>query len=219
MNIKSYPLKRTQWCDEKTRKRHVVWHGTAGRTRHTPSSGRPGRATTSIDGWNSDALRVGAPYLVDRDGTIYRTFDDAYWIHHLGLKGSNSRYDRTSVAIEFANELALELEGDRLYAFGYQTPNTVYTGPFFAKAWRGARYFAQLDEAQVDAGIELTLDICRRHDIAPAFYYPSTTYDYPRCFEVATIVCHSNCRDDKSDLCLPEWVYQKISAAGIRMVS
>jgi hypothetical protein len=24
-----------------------------------------------------------------------------------------------------------------------------------------------MDEAQVDAGIELTLDICRRHDIEP----------------------------------------------------
>ena len=50
-----------------------------------------------------------------------------------------------------------------------------------------------------DAGIELTLDICRRHDIEPSFYYPSTTFDFPRCFQVATIVCHSNCRRDKTD--------------------
>ncbi len=63
MNIKSYPLKRGQWFEEATEKKYVVWHGTAGRTLHTPSSGRPGRATTSIDGWNLDALRVGAPYL------------------------------------------------------------------------------------------------------------------------------------------------------------
>lgn len=63
MNIKSYPLKRGQWFEEATEKKYVVWHGTAGRTLHTPSSGRPGRATTSVDGWNLDALRVGAPYL------------------------------------------------------------------------------------------------------------------------------------------------------------
>jgi hypothetical protein len=31
------------------------------------------------------------------------------------------------------------------------TPNTVYTGRFFAFDWRDAHYFAQLDEAQVDA--------------------------------------------------------------------
>jgi hypothetical protein len=36
---------------------------------------------------------------------------------------------------------------------------------------------------------------------------------------VATIVCHSNCRADKTDLCLPEWVYEKIEAAGIRLQS
>ena len=53
MNIKNYPLKRGQWFEEATEKKYVVWHGTAGRTLHTPSSGRPGRpgrATTSIDG-------------------------------------------------------------------------------------------------------------------------------------------------------------------------
>jgi hypothetical protein len=75
------------------------------------------------------------------------------------------------------------------------------------------------DEAQVDAGIELTLDICRRHDIEPSFYYPSTTFDFPRCFQVATIVCHSNCRRDKTDLALPDWVYERVEGAGIRLVS
>jgi len=41
------------------------------------------------------------------------------------------------VAIEFANELALDLDGDRHYAFGMNTPNTVYTGPVFNYDWRG----------------------------------------------------------------------------------
>ena len=219
LNIKPYPLKRGQWFPEKTRKTHVVWHGTAGRTSSTPAAGRPGRATTSIDGWNLDAARVGAPYVVDRDGTIYKTFDDAEWIYHLGIKGTNGRYDKSSVAIEYANELAVTVDEDRVYAFGIETPNTIYNGPFVAYKWRGAEFFAQLDEAQIDAGIALTLDICRRHNLDPVFYYPSTTYDYPRCFEVATIICHSNCRKDKTDLYLPKWVYEKIEAAGIRMQS
>jgi len=219
MNIKPYPLKRGQWFADMTVKKYVVWHGTGGRTSHTPVYGRPARATTSIDGWSLNSDRVGAPWLVDRDGTVYKTFEDSAWIYHLGLKGTNGRYDKSSVAIEFANELALDLEGDRLHAFGMSTPNTVYTGPFFSYDWRGHGYFAQLDEAQVDAGIELTLDVCRRHDIDPVFYYPSTTFDFPRCFQIATIVCHSNCRADKADLCLPEWVYEKIQAAGIRLQS
>jgi N-acetylmuramoyl-L-alanine amidase len=217
MKIKSYPLKRGQWTEEVTPKQYVVWHGTRGRTIHTPASGRPGRATTSIDAWNLDAQRVGAPYLVDRDGTIYQTFDDSGWIYHLGLPGTGNRYDRASVAIELANELELTLDGDRLHAFGMNTPGTVYDGPFFTHEWRGALHFADFDEPQIDALIELTLDICRRHEIEPVFFFPSTTYDFPRCFQVATIVCHSNCRRDKLDLCLPEWVYQKIEAAGIRL--
>jgi N-acetylmuramoyl-L-alanine amidase len=219
MNIHSYPLQRGQFVPEMSVKRFVVWHGTGGRTAHTPVSGRPAKATTSIDGWNRNADRVGAPWLVDRDGTVYKTFEDCAWIYHLGLPGTRGRYDRSSVAIEFANEGPLELDGDRLYAFGTITPNTVYTGPLLTHAWRGFDFFAQLDEVQVDAGIELTLDVCRRHDIEPVFYYPSTTYDFPRCFQVATIVCHSNCRGDKTDLCLPGWVFEKIEAAGIRLVS
>lgn len=219
MNIKPYPLKRGQWFPQLTTKKYVVWHGTAGRTHHSPPSGRPGRATTSIDGWNLNEDRVGAPWLVDRDGTIYKTFEDLGWIYHLGLKGTNGRYDKSSVAVEFANELALLQDGNRLYAFGMNSPSTAYTGPFLTYRWRGADLFAQVDEAQVDAGIELTLDICRRHDIEPVFYYPSTTFDFPRCFEVATIVCHSNCRADKLDLCLPDWAYEKIEAAGIRLQS
>lgn len=219
MNIIPYALRTNQWFHEPTAKKYVVWHGTAGRTAHTPVGPRAGQATTSIDGWNLNAERVGAPYLVDRNGTIYKTFDDAEWIYHLGLKGTNGRYDRASVAIEFANELGLTLDGDRFYAFGMQTPNTIYTGRVMSEEWRGFQHFAQFGEAQIDAGIELTLDICRRHEIDPIFYYPSTTLDFPRCFQVATILCHSNCRADKTDLFLPKWVYEKIEAAGIKLKS
>ena len=219
MNITDYPLKRGQFYEEPTKKQFVVWHGTEGRTHYTPASGRPGRATTAIDSWNLDANRIGAPWLVDRDGTVYKTFDDAGWIYHLGLAGTRARYDRFSVAVEFANEGPLTLDGDRLHAFGMNTPNTIYTGQHFASEWRGESFFAELDEAQVDTGIALTLDICQRHGIDPVFYYPSTTYDFPRCFQVATIVCHSNCRKDKTDLFLPDWVFQKIEAAGIPLRS
>ena len=73
------------------------------------------------------------------------------------------------------------------------------------------------DEAQIDAGIELTLDsagVTRQ----PGLHYPSTMFDFPcAAFRVATIVCRSNCRRDKLDLALPDWVFQKIEAAGIRL--
>ena len=56
MNVQQYPLKKGQYFPDLTAKKFVVWHGTAGRTMHTPVSGRPGKATTSIDGWNSPRI-------------------------------------------------------------------------------------------------------------------------------------------------------------------
>lgn len=142
MKVHSYPLKRTRFFPDQVVKKYVVWHGTAGRTAHSPVSGRPGKATTSIDGWNRNADRVGAPWLVDRDGTVYNTFDDSGWIYHLGLTNTNAVYDKRSVAVEFANEGPLEFDGNRLHAFGKITPATVYTGPFFSYDWRGHGQFA-----------------------------------------------------------------------------
>lgn len=219
MNIKNYPLKAGQWMAEVTKKRYVVWHGTQGRTRDTPSNGKPGRATTTIDTWNSDTTRVATAWLVDRDGTIYKAFDDRQWAYHLGVPGPMGKYDKQSVGIEIANELGLDRIGNKFYAFDKVTPNTEYKGKYFMRNWRGHEYFASLDEAQVDACIELTLDICERHSIDPVFFSPSTTYAFPLCFDSATILCHSNCRKDKIDLILEPWAWDKIKAAGIKVVT
>jgi hypothetical protein len=217
MNIIDYPLNPGQWVAKKTPKACVVWHGTRGRTAATPYNGQPGQATSSIDYWNSNTQRVGAPWLVDRDGTIYRTFDDREWIVHLGI-GTDYSYEQATVGIEIANELDLIATGGQLYAFGEVKPNTRYIGKHFVQKWRGGEYWASMDEAQVDACIELTLDICERFSIDPVFYYPSTNFDAD-CFTKAQIICHSNCRQDKLDLLLEDWVWDKIQAAGITLSS
>lgn len=215
MNIKPYPLKAGQWMNTVTPKKYVVWHGTTGRTSATPINGQPGKATSTIDWWNEDPKRIGTPWVVDRDGTIYKTFDDREWIAHLGIPNTQNKYDKASVGIEIANEVDLQLSGDQLYAFGQIKPSTRYIGKHFVEPWRSGKYWASLDEAQVDATIELTLDICNRFSIDPLFYYPASGFDYPNCFEKATILCHSNCRQDKTDLLLESWVWDKIKAAGI----
>ena len=219
MNIKPYPLKPGQWKATVTPKKYVVWHGTTGRTSATPINGQPGKATSTIDWWNNEpeSKPIGAPWVVDRDGTIYKTFDDREWIFHLGLPNTNGKYDKASVAIEIANEVDLKLDNGNLYAFEEIKPSTRYIGKHFVEPWRDGEYWASLDEAQVDATIELTLDICNRFSIDPVFYYPSTKFDYPYCFEKATIICHTNCREDKTDLLLEPWVWDKIRAAGITL--
>ena len=217
--IKDFPLDDDQYVRTKTKKTHVVWHGTMGRTRHTPFNGKPGDATSSISGWNTDSLgRVGATYLVDRDGTIYRTFDEQFWIFHLGIKNSDGAFDKVSVGIELANELCLIPDNGKLYAFDKISKNTEYVGPVLQQDWRDFEFWAKLDEPQVDATIALTLEICERNNIEPKFFKPSTTFDHPGCFERATILCHSNCRKDKRDMILEDWVWEKIAAAGIPTV-
>ena len=219
MNIEDYPLDDDQWYASPQSKTHVVWHGTQGRTAKTPFNGQPGKATSSIDGWNGTPDHVGTPYLVDRDGTIYRTFkDDAEWIFHLGLKGTNGQFDKASVGIEMANELELTKSDGSYYAFDRVSNNTRYVGEVVQAAWRGNQYYAALDPAQIDAAIELTLDICQRHDIPKRFFYPSTDFAGTRCFEVASIICHSNCRADKTDLYLEDWVWEKLRSAGFALI-
>jgi hypothetical protein len=219
LKIVDYPLKAGQFLDEKTKKTHVVWHGTMGRTAATPFNGKPGKATSSIDAWNNNPDRVGTPWVVDRDGTVYRCFDDSKWIFHLGLSNTNGKFDKSSVGIELANELCLLKDNGKYYAFDKVSPNTEYVGKTFDQSWRDFDHWAALDEAQIDAAIELTLDICKRNNISPKFYKPSTTFDYPACFTKATIICHSNCRKDKTDLILQDWVWDKLKAAGILTVS
>ncbi len=219
MNIQDYPLNNGQFVKQVTSKTRVVWHGTMGRSVHTPYNGNPGQATTSIDGWNSDSLgRVGATYLIDRSGQIFRTCDEKYWIYHLGLSGTKGKYDKTSIGIELANELSLIKDNSKYYAFDKIHKNTEYVGPVFRRPWRGVDHWARLERAQVDAAIALTLDICSRHNIKPKFYWPSTTFDYPRCFQRATILCHSNCRRDKKDIILEDWVLHKLRRAGVTIV-
>jgi hypothetical protein len=105
----------------------------------------------------------------------------------------NSGYAKSSVTIEFANarprprrppphRLRHEHLEHRLHRPALRLRRCDYS------------YLARLDEAQVDAAIELTLTTCRHHEIDPSFYYPSMAFEFPRCFQVATIVCHSNCR-------------------------
>ena len=219
MKIVDYPLSSGRWFAQKQLKKYIIWHGTQGRTAYTPSNGRPGEATSSIDGWNAAKKHIGTPFLVDRDGTIYRTFkDDREWIFHLGLAGSKGQYDKASIGIEFANELELIAVDGKFYAFDCIQKNTEYTGPRVQRTWRGHDWWARLDEAQVDAAIELTVDLSTRHGIPKTFYYPSTVYDFPHCFEVAGVLCHSNCRKDKTDLILEDWVWAKLRAAGFQLV-
>lgn len=75
---------------------------------------RPRRSTAGTTTRNASARPASVRLLThqgaSRDDAIDQTFDDAGWIFHLRLKGTHGQYDKASVAIELANDLALDLD-------------------------------------------------------------------------------------------------------------
>jgi hypothetical protein len=110
-----------------------------------------------------------------RDGMIYKTVDDAGWIDHLALNGTNALHDKASVAIEFTNELGLLLDGDRLYALGMNTPNTVYTGSSSLPTGRASATSRRPTRRRWTPGSGGPRHL-PPHDIKQSFYYPSTKF-------------------------------------------
>lgn len=208
MNIIYYPLKDKKWIKTITHKTHVVWHGSFGRTNRTN-----GKATSTIDSWNNSDEKYGSPYLIDTDGTIYKTFDDREWIYHLRLPTAKGHYDKQSVAVTFATEQQLLKHNSQFFAFEYEQASNRYTGPIHEEKWRGFEYWAKLTEPQVNAAIELTLDICQRHGIIPVF---DTGKEWnPEVWKKATVFTHAITKKEVTDLLLEPWVIEKIKAAGI----
>ncbi len=213
MNVINYPLDDTHWFAEIFPKKYIVWHGTEGRTAFSD-----GKATSSIDHWASQGT-IATAWLIDRDGSIYKTFDDEFWANHVG-KGFQS-IDQQSIGIELANELGLYPQSNGKMK---TTFNAYYHGPFFKYEWNdradaktNPKFWASLSDEQTSALIELTLNICSRFNIQPKLYYPSTEFN-PECLNSATIICHSNIRSDKTDIILQDDVIQKAEAAGITIL-
>lgn len=86
--IKKIPLKEDQYYQTIYPKKYIFLHHTAG-----------GSAASSIAAWAANPEHIGTPYIIDRDGTIYETFDPKFWIYSLGVKG-NSSIEKAAIPIE-----------------------------------------------------------------------------------------------------------------------
>ena len=211
MNQINHPLNEKKWIKTETKKTHIVWHGSFSRTSYTN-----GRAVDTINRWEILAEKYGAPYLIDRDGTIYKTFDDKYWIYHLNIPTSRGEYDKCSVPITLLNEQQIVRQNGQHYAFDYTAATNSYSGPVFEDKWRGYSLWARLSKLQVDAAISLTKDIGSRHGIAPVFDV-GRDWD-PKVWERATIFTHARVKREVTDLIIEPWVVDRIKSAGIEVI-
>ena len=211
MNLINSPLSEKKWIKTETKKTHVVWHGSFSRTSFTN-----GTAKDHINYWENLAEKHGAPYLIDREGKIYKTFDEKYWIYHLNIPTSRGVYDKQSIPITLLNELQLLKKNGQYYAFDNERAANLYTGPVFTNNWRGYTEWARLSGPQVDSAIELTKEVCGRHGMDPTF---AVTRDWdPKIWERATILTHAQAKREVRDLIIEPWVIDKIKAAGIKVV-
>lgn len=218
MILTKYPLKEKLSINTELEKKYIVWHGSGARTKYTPYGKLPGKGTSIIDQWNAVGEKQGAAYVIDRDGVVYNTFDDAKWSYHLNLPNNQLIYDKQSVGIVLANELNLIKENGRYFAFDYGHTTNEYLGKVTSQSFRGYDFWARLDELQIDALLDLTLSIADKYKI-PLKFYNGADWN-PKVWESANIFTHANV--NKLALDFPPfepWVIAKIKARGIEIVN
>lgn len=103
--IKKLPLADNQYYKQVFPKKYIFAHHTAG-----------GSAASSVAHWASNPDHIATAFIIDRDGTIYETFDPKYWSYHLGVKG-NSAIEKASIGIELCSYGALEERAGKFYTY------------------------------------------------------------------------------------------------------
>lgn len=192
-----FRLTSDQYYPEKTTKNLIVLHHTVG-----------GSAKSTFDYWQSTPDHIATAYIVERDGTVYETFDPDCWAHHVGSKDSrNVALNKRSIGIEIASEGALIKNKDTLYCFGVISQRTTWNKPFvdLGKVWRSYQYFDPYDEPQLAAVIELVQHLKEKYHIQNRFpnnIIPNlSNYNYdPKYLDHVGICGHAHLRPDKSDV-------------------
>ncbi|HEY8097194.1 MAG TPA: N-acetylmuramoyl-L-alanine amidase, partial [Methylobacter sp.] len=85
INRAKFRLPAGQFYTERPKKDLIVLHFTAGTS-----------AKSAFDTWLADPQHIATAYIIDTDGVIYEVFDPTQWAFHLGVKGSNGRFDKRS---------------------------------------------------------------------------------------------------------------------------
>ena len=184
--IKDY-LPETEYHKIQHKKEQIYLH-------HTVSSS----AASALNWWRQDNVRVATAYVIDKDGTIYETFDPKGWSFHLGLKGTNGAIDKKSIGIEIVNEGWLNKKNNEFFWYDGKAK---YRGPVFEldTEWRGQKYFAAYTEAQVKSAAIVTKILCYNLKI-PFNFIGHLNYDKNLAENFTGILTHCNVRLDKTDI-------------------
>ena len=199
MNIVKMPLKNGQYITGIYEKTSIFLHHTSGTN-----------AKSAIRWWDSTPDRVGTPYIIERDGTIFEVFNPDYWAYHLGIIGDDNYHEKHSVNIELVSAGGLQLSSNGEYRFYPLWPNKIrYTVIpenevyILGKPWRGFNAFHKYTEAQINSLNWLLKDLVIRYPsidlsgLSPKFYEYNKDISNKR---IHGLWAHSSVRRDKSDI-------------------
>lgn len=179
-------LNDNQFYSEKTNKKRIIIHHTAG-----------GSAKSSINWWNQKPDRVGTPYLIDRDGTIYEVFNPEFWAYGLGI--NNSKFEKESIQIELCNWGWLQQMNGKFYT-ATPTPKELSKESVvsYKEKHRGFFNFEKYTPQQIESLIWLIDDLNKRfkigvnNDVEKFWHYDINSSK--------KIISHTTVRKDKSDI-------------------
>ena len=204
--IKQVPLKDSEYLKEKTEKRQIVLHHTAGNS----------SAVNVMNDWNNDkrgkiatCISISGKGAKNTfDGEIVQGFSSAHWAYHLGVKTEvfNARklpwmnLDKISIGIEICNWGALDYENGKFltYVDSVVKPEDVVT---LDVPFKGKKHFHKYTDAQIESTRQLLL---YWRDV----YNIDLTYDYNQLFTVNDsalkgvngLYTHNSYRKDKIDI-------------------
>jgi N-acetyl-anhydromuramyl-L-alanine amidase AmpD len=194
--------------EEKFKKERIVLHYTVGNI-----AGDIASLTSRKRGL------VSVPFVIARDGTVYRLHNPSFWSNHLGLKGvgnAENDQDKMTIGIELSNYGPLvPILGNMETIYSRQVDGTtgvtrvdVYCGQgerdAFVKSggeYRGYQYFATFTNAQYNSTVLLLRYLTQKYGISRSFLPENLRYDiYNDVINFNGIVSHVNYRADKNDV-------------------
>ena len=174
--IKQQYLEGDEYYSNKTNKKTIVLH-------HTAGSHRPDWVISS---WDRDRTKGGRPLRVatqfviggkstrdgntDWDGKIVQCLPTKMWAYHLGTKNSNNvKLNEQSIGIEICNygPLTKSVKGEFFTYVNSKVPKEDVID--LGKNWRGYRYYQKYTELQISSvkfliekySLEYGIDICK----------------------------------------------------------
>lgn len=194
---RAHRVRAGQFVNERVAKTRIVLHHTA-----------DGSPAGSVSWWNRDPDRVATPYIIDRDGTIYETFDPHCWAYHTG---TGTAVDRPAVGIELTCWGWLKRVGGKYFN---DRGGEVPASEVVQADWRGERYWHRYTDAQVEAVMRLVPALCDEfgidRDVAPAVW-DTRHADYARFKRFEGVITHAHVRADKTDF-HPVFPWERLTA-------